>query len=169
MGLFRARNKGIYNDAYISQFSHSQQAKIWKNCHLGKSHILPQRLNSLFFFKDNFFSNRILIIQPLRGAFFVALFSILAYCSYTIFAFKLKYPFIYFFIPKVYGGITLEEYALSNKKGEYQDRINSGAYGRNQMMWDFGLNPVSFDNDTVIKAKIAEIDSTFDFGWLMDL
>ena len=70
--------------------------------------------------------------------------------------------FTYFFIPKVYGGITLEEYALSNKKGEYQDRINSGAYGRNQMLWDFGLNPVSFDNDTVIKAKIAEIDSTFD-------
>ena len=70
--------------------------------------------------------------------------------------------FIFFFIPKVYGGITLEEYALSNKKGEYQDRINSGAYGRNQMMWDFGLNPVHFDNDTSIKAKIAEIDSTFD-------
>ena len=70
--------------------------------------------------------------------------------------------YLFFFIPKVYGGITLEEYALSNKKGEYQDRINSGAYGRNQMMWDFGLNPVHFDNNTSIKAKIAEIDSTFD-------
>ena len=71
-------------------------------------------------------------------------------------------------IPKIYGGITLEEYALSDKKGKYQDRINSGANGRNQMMWEFGLNSAHFDNAIAIKEKIDEIDSTFDLVLLKE-
>ena len=61
----------------------------------------------------------------------------------------------YLELGKIYNGITLEEFALSNKQGEYQDRINQGAYGRNQMLWDFGLSPAYFDNATAIKAKVS--------------
>ena len=43
----------------------------------------------------------------------------------------------YLELGKNYGGISLDEYALSNKMGEYRDRINQGAYGQNQMLWDF--------------------------------
>ena len=42
---------------------------------------------------------------------------------------------------KRYGGISLEEYALSDKSGSFQDRKSGYAFGRNQMMWDFGLDP----------------------------
>ena len=45
-----------------------------------------------------------------------------------------------------YGGISLEEYAMLDKSGLYQDRIHQGTLGRNQMLWDFGLNPEYFEN-----------------------
>ena len=74
----------------------------------------------------------------------------------------------YLELGKNYGGISLDEYALSNKKGEYRDRINQGAYGQNQMLWDFGLNPLQFDNDTAIDAKIEDLDATFDLVLLTE-
>ena len=94
MGLFRAGNKGIRLHTYHN--SHSQQTKIREKMQFGEAAHFASNAKITVFSKQ-FFSNRILIILPLRGAFFVALFSILAYCSYTIFAFKLKYPFIYLF------------------------------------------------------------------------
>jgi len=60
-----------------------------------------------------------------------------------------------------YGGISLEEYALSDKTGRYKDRIGNSGFGRNQMLWDFGLDEKHFENVTYIKSKIEEIDSTF--------
>ena len=60
-----------------------------------------------------------------------------------------------------YGGTSLEEYALSEKTGRYEDRIGNGGFGRNQMLWDFGLDPKQFENITLIKSKIEEIESTF--------
>jgi hypothetical protein len=30
------------------------------------------------------------------------------------------------------------------------------------MLWDFGLDPTALSNETVIREKIAEIDSNFD-------
>ena len=55
----------------------------------------------------------------------------------------------------------MEEYALSDKTGRFQDRIGNSGFGRNQMLWDFGLDEKLFENMTAIKSKIEEIDSTF--------
>merc|ERR1712223_496160 len=60
-----------------------------------------------------------------------------------------------------YGGISLEDYALSDKTGRNKDRIGNSGFGRNQMLWDFGLDEKHFENVTAIKSKIEEIDSTF--------
>ena len=68
----------------------------------------------------------------------------------------------YLQLSQKYGGITLEEYALSDKEGKYQDRIHAGHFGRNQMLWDFGLSQNDFENDTAVQAKIEEIEATFD-------
>ena len=67
-----------------------------------------------------------------------------------------------------YGGKSLEEYAMLDKSGLYQDRIHQGTLGRNQMLWDFGLNPEYFENSTAVRAKIEEIDSTFDLVLLTE-
>ena len=69
---------------------------------------------------------------------------------------------------KLYGGISLETYALSAKTGRYQDRKSNGTLGRNQMLWDFGLNPFFFDNMTAVDEKLNEIDSTFDLVLLTE-
>ena len=69
---------------------------------------------------------------------------------------------------KKYGGISLEEYALSDKTGRYQDRIGNGGFGRNQMLWDFGLDEIHFENSTVIRSKIEEIESTFELVLLTE-
>ncbi len=58
--------------------------------------------------------------------------------------------------------VSLEEYALSPKKGKLADRKVYPHIGRNQMMWDFGLDPKDFDNDVKIDDKIKEIEETFD-------
>lgn len=57
---------------------------------------------------------------------------------------------------------------MSDKQGIYQDRIGQGSFGRNQMLWDFGLEPEYFDNDTAIQSKIDEIESTFDLVLLTE-
>jgi len=60
-------------------------------------------------------------------------------------------------------GISLEEYALmSEKTGQYADRVKTGNLGQNQMLWDFGLELAGLNNETAIRAKIDEIDSNFD-------
>ena len=74
----------------------------------------------------------------------------------------------YYDLGKIYDNVTLEEYALSNKKGKFEDRINEGIYGRNQMLWDFGLDPNYFDNQSAINDKINEIDETFDLVLLTE-
>jgi hypothetical protein len=63
---------------------------------------------------------------------------------------------------KVFGGISLEDYAMSDKTGKLADRTVRKSFGRNQMMWDFGLDPEYWDNTTAVKAKIEEVDTTFD-------
>jgi len=74
----------------------------------------------------------------------------------------------YLQLNKKYGGISLEEYALSEKTGRYQDRIGNGGFGRNQMLWDFGLDEIHFENSTVIRSKIEEIESTFELVLLTE-
>ena len=74
----------------------------------------------------------------------------------------------YLQLNKKYGGISLEEYALSDKTGQYQDRIGDGGFGRNQMLWDFGLDEIHFENSTVIRSKIEEIESTFELVLLTE-
>ena len=68
----------------------------------------------------------------------------------------------YLQLSQKYGGISLEEYALSDKVGKFADRIQNGHFGRNQMLWDFGLNQNDFDNLTKVQSKIEEIEATFD-------
>ncbi len=66
-------------------------------------------------------------------------------------------------------GMSLELYALSNKSGELlNDRIHLPDYGRNQMMWDFGLDPQNFDNPKAVMNKVKEIDDTFDLVMLTE-
>ncbi len=64
--------------------------------------------------------------------------------------------------------VSLEDYALSEKQDELADRVIHPHIGRNQMMWDFGLDPVNFDNQTAVNAKIREIDATFDLVMLTE-
>ena len=59
-------------------------------------------------------------------------------------------------------GVSLEEYALSDKSGAMADRQLHAHIGRNQMMWDLGLNPDSFENQTAVVNTIKEIDKMFD-------
>ena len=68
----------------------------------------------------------------------------------------------YLQLSRKFGGISLEEYALSDKVGKYADRIQAGQFGRNQMLWDFGLTQNDFDNLTKVQSKIEEIEATFD-------
>jgi hypothetical protein len=35
---------------------------------------------------------------------------------------------------------------------------------RNQMLWDFGLNPLHMDNPAAVEGKIREIEDTFHLG-----
>ena len=59
-----------------------------------------------------------------------------------------------------YYGTDLETFALMPKTG----RLTSRAYknlGRNQMLWDNGLPQRLMDNATAVRAKIAEMEDTF--------
>lgn len=68
----------------------------------------------------------------------------------------------YLDMSKLYNNISLEEYSLSDKQGPLADRRHIKHMGRNQMLWDFGLNPQQFDNKSAIEAKIVEIEQTFE-------
>jgi hypothetical protein len=59
-------------------------------------------------------------------------------------------------------GVSLETYALSPKIGRLADRRPNANLGRNQMLFDFGLDKQKLDNDDAIREKIAEIERTFD-------
>ena len=60
-------------------------------------------------------------------------------------------------------GISLEDYALLNEKtGPFADRAKTGNLGQNQMLWDFGLELNLLTNETAIRDKILEIESSFD-------
>ena len=60
---------------------------------------------------------------------------------------------------EVYG-MPLKRYALSEKSGRLADRkrIMLRHMGRNQMLFDFGLDPRHFDDEEMVKRKIEEID-----------
>ena len=60
-----------------------------------------------------------------------------------------------------YYKTDLETFALSPKIGLFATRAKK-RLGRNQMLWDFGLDAKSMDNVTAVKNKIEEIDKTFD-------
>ena len=66
----------------------------------------------------------------------------------------------YYELGNLYG-MSLETYALSNKTGPLEDR-RFWDFGRNQLMFDFGLDPKYFDDDVRVQQKIQEIDETFD-------
>ena len=59
-----------------------------------------------------------------------------------------------------YYKTDLETFALSPKTGLFASRAYK-RLGRNQMLWDFGLDAKSMDNVTSVKNKIDEIDKTF--------
>ncbi len=61
--------------------------------------------------------------------------------------------------------MSLEEFALSDVK---TDRIFTGQLGRNQIMWDLGLDPNDFENRSAIWSKIKQIDKTFDLVLLTE-
>ena len=65
---------------------------------------------------------------------------------------------------------SLEMYALSNKTGRFADRNHKklGHVGRNQMLYDFGLDPMYFDSEEVVQRKIKEIEDTFDLVLIAD-
>jgi len=46
--------------------------------------------------------------------------------------------------------------------------LEMGVFGRNQMLWDFGLDEIHFENSTVIRSKIEEIESTFELVLLTE-
>ena len=43
--------------------------------------------------------------------------------------------------------VSLEEYACASKVGRLMDRRRYSHVGRNQMMWDLGMQPEDFEND----------------------
>jgi hypothetical protein len=59
-------------------------------------------------------------------------------------------------------GVSLEMYALSPKVGKLVDRRTNSNLGRNQMLFDFGLDHRKFDDVDAIRKKIAEIDRILD-------
>jgi len=67
----------------------------------------------------------------------------------------------------VYAGMDhyyktdLETFALSPKTGLFANRAYKNL-GRNQMLWDSGLNARYMDNVTAVKNKIEDLDNTFD-------
>ncbi len=60
---------------------------------------------------------------------------------------------------KTYG-MSLDEYLLSERNEELKNRVVH--FGRNQMMWDFSMDPSDFDDEKAVMEKIEEIDDTFD-------
>ena len=52
--------------------------------------------------------------------------------------------------------MPLERYALSDKTGSLADRkrIMLRHVGRNQMLFDFGLDPRHFDDEEMVRRKI---------------
>jgi len=67
----------------------------------------------------------------------------------------------------VYAGMNnyyhtdLETFALSPKTGMFANRAFKNL-GRNQMLWDSGLNAQLMDNITAVHNKIEEMENTFD-------
>ena len=53
----------------------------------------------------------------------------------------------YFLKLKRYFNVSLEKYACTSKVGSMRDRKWFPNIGRNQMMWDLGMNPEEFDDD----------------------
>ena len=57
-------------------------------------------------------------------------------------------------LEKRYQVRDLEEYACAAKTGVRSDRATGNFHvGRNQMMWDLGLEPIDFDNYYGIKSR----------------
>jgi len=60
-----------------------------------------------------------------------------------------------------YYNTDLETFALSPKTGSFANRAFKNL-GKNQMLWDSGLNAQFMDNVTAVMNKIDEIEDTFD-------
>ena len=67
-------------------------------------------------------------------------------------------------------GMPLERYALADKSGRLADRkrVKLRLVGRNQMLFDFGLEPRHFDDEEAVRRKILEIDEAFDMVLMAD-
>merc|ERR1711915_243167 len=63
-------------------------------------------------------------------------------------------------------GLSLEDFALAPKTGKLLQRV--GKQGRNQMLFDFGLDPKDMDNDSMVESKIQEIDNRFNLVMLQE-
>lgn len=67
--------------------------------------------------------------------------------------------------PVYYGGhLSLEEYIMKKdkSKGRYRDRAKVANLGRNQMLFDFGLDKKDFDDEDKVWDKIKSIEDQFD-------
>jgi len=66
-----------------------------------------------------------------------------------------------------YYGTDLETFALAEKKGKLSTRAYRNL-GRNQMLWDSGLEASQMNNLTAVQQKIFELDRTFDLVMMAD-
>jgi len=57
-------------------------------------------------------------------------------------------------------GMNLEEFARAPKKGNLT--IRWSRQGRNQMLYDLGLNHKYFDNAAMVRKKVKEVEEEFD-------
>merc|ERR1711915_1108778 len=63
-------------------------------------------------------------------------------------------------------GLNLEDFAVAPKTGKLLQRV--GKQGRNQMLFDFGLDPKDMDNDSMVESKIKEIDDRFNLVMMQE-
>jgi len=66
-----------------------------------------------------------------------------------------------------YYDIDLESFALAEKDGKLAQRAYRNL-GRNQMLWDAGLEASQMDNLTAVQNKIFEVEQTFDLVMMAD-
>lgn len=61
--------------------------------------------------------------------------------------------------------MDIEEYARSTKNTSLWPRLKkrAGGMGRNQMLYDFGIHPIYYDNPIKIKKAIENLDNYFHF------
>ena len=48
-------------------------------------------------------------------------------------------------------------------------RSKTQYFGKNQMLWDLGLDAIKMEQISEVKRKIAELEKEFDFGKIKNL